>query len=98
MASTLRYDTEVMRSQATRYQQTATKMREIKADLNRSIDTLVADFWQSEAGDAFKETYSSDWGENVDKYVAVLEEFAKMLREAAEEYDQVTRTAQRISL
>lgn len=98
MASTLRYDTDYMRTSATKLDSTATQMLQVKSRLNTSINSLVANYWKSDAGDAFKETYSSDWGNNVDKYVAVLREMAKMLRRAANEYDAVTRTANRVTL
>jgi len=97
MASTLRYDTDAMREAANRLVSISNDMVSCKSDLNTSINKLVANYWQSDAGAAFQETYSSDWGTNVDKYVAVMRELAKMLRNAANEYDQVTRFANQIS-
>lgn len=96
MASKLRYDTDAMRTAANKYEAQADKMLTVKNGLNKSIDTLVSEHWRSDAGKAFEQTYSADWGQNVDKYVAVLMELAKMLRKVASEYDAVTRVAERI--
>lgn len=96
MASKLRYDTAAIRSAAGAYAAQADAMEGIKKKLNESIDELVTQNWRSAAGRAFEETYSADWSQNVDKYIAVLNEFAKMLRKVAEEYDAVTRVAERI--
>ena len=96
MASKLRYDTNAMREAASKYEAQANKMLEVRNDLNESIDTLVSVYWRSNAGKAFEQTYSADWGQNVNKYVAVLKELAKMLRKVASEYDAVTRVAERI--
>jgi WXG100 family type VII secretion target len=98
MASILRYDTQVMRTQADKFEKTAAKMAQVKKDLNTSIDKLVSEYWQSDAGTAFENTYSSDWGNNVDQYIAVMNEFAKMLRKAASEYDEVTKVAEKVSV
>lgn len=96
MASKLRYDTAAIRSAAGGYVALANEMERIKNRLNKSIDELVMQNWRSAAGRAFEETYSADWSQNVDKYIAVLNEFAKMLRKVAVEYDAVTRVAERI--
>lgn len=96
MASKLRYDTEAMRTAATKYEGQASAMLKIKEDLNDSIKNLVTEQWRSKAGAAFEETYSADWGQNVDKYVSVLNELAEMLRTSANQYDAVTRVAERI--
>lgn len=98
MASKLRYDTEKMRSSAKKYESIADKMVSVKNDINSQVKKLVANDWRSDAGDAFSEMYSADWGKNVDKYVAVLRELAKMLEKAAREYDEVTKLAKQIKI
>lgn len=98
MASKLQYDTEQMRNSAQEYEKIAQKMVDVKNNINTQVRSLVSNDWLSDAGKAFSDMYSEDWGKNVDKYVAVLNEFAKMLRKAASEYDEVTRLANQIKI
>lgn len=98
MASQLRYDTEKMRNSARKYESIANEMISVKNEINTQVKSLISNDWLSNAGIAFSEMYSSDWGNNVDKYVAVLQEFATMLRNAAKKYDEVTKLAERIRI
>lgn len=98
MASKLQYDTEKMRTTAKAYKKYADGMEKTKNDLNDQIRKLIGEHWRSDAGEAFSEMYSADWGKNVDKYVAVLRELAKMLEKAAREYDEVTKLAKQIKI
>jgi WXG100 family type VII secretion target len=86
----LKYDTETMRITATNYRTIATTMSSLQKTLKKQIADLKAVYWKSDAGTAFQDMYEDGWADNVDKYVAVLNEMARQLDAAANEYDKVT--------
>lgn len=86
----LQYNTEIMRQSAKGYVDIAKKLGNIKTDLEKQIEDLKAVYWKSDAGEAFMDMYEDSWAVNVEKYIAVLEEMAKLLERAAADYDSVT--------
>lgn len=86
----LKYDTEMMRTTASNYRKIIKTMSDLKDQLKEQISDLKSIYWRSEAGNAFQDMYEDGWANNVDKYVAVLDEMAMQLDKAAEEYDTVT--------
>lgn len=86
----LKYDTEAMRTTANNYRKIATTMSELQNKLKRQIGDLKDVYWKSDAGTAFQDMYEDGWADNVNKYMAVLNEMAEQLDAAANEYDKVT--------
>lgn len=92
----LKYDTEMMRTVAGEYRDIAKTMNTLEKSLKKQISDLKGIYWKSDAGDAFQEAYEDGWANNVDKYVAVLNEMASQLDKAAGDYDSVTKKLNRI--
>lgn len=86
----LKYDTETMRDTATKYREIATTMQDLQKTLKKEIEDLKNNYWKSAAGTAFQEMYEEGWSTNVDKYVKILEEMARQLDKAANDYDDIT--------
>lgn len=86
----LKYDTEMMRTTAQNFNDIADRMTTLKESLAKQIDDLKSVYWKSDAGSAFQDMYKDGWASNVDKYVAVLNEMASQLQQAASEYDKIT--------
>lgn len=86
----LKYDTETMRTVANSYRETAVTMGNLEKKLKKQIADLKDIYWKSDAGTAFQEMYEEGWADNVDDYIAVLNEMARQLDKAANDYDTVT--------
>lgn len=86
----LKYDTETMRDVASEYREIAERMGKLEVILKRSIEDLKNTHWKSDAGRGFQNMYEEGWVSNVDKYILVLNEMARQLDHAANEYDTVT--------
>ena len=86
----LRYDTETMRTTAAKYRNIATTMSGLQNTLKKQIEDLKSVYWKSDAGTAFQAMYENGWADNVNKYMAILNEMARQLDIAANEYDKVT--------
>lgn len=87
----LKYNTEDMRGSAEKYREIADELENVKKDLKKQIEDLKAVYWRSEAGNAFMKMYQDTWAVNVEKYIAVLREMARILDRAAGDYDSVTQ-------
>lgn len=86
----LKYDTGTMRETASKYREIARTMTKLQNTLKKQIADLKSVYWKSDAGDAFQKMYEGNWADNVNKYVAVLDEMANQLDTAANEYDKIT--------
>lgn len=86
----LKYDTETMKNTANKYRDIANTMTDLQKILKNQIADLKNIYWKSDAGTAFQEMYENGWADNVDKYVAILNEMAKQLDAAYIKYDLVT--------
>jgi WXG100 family type VII secretion target len=86
----LKYDTGMMRETASNYRKIAGTMTDLEKSLKNQIADLKNVFWKSDAGTAFQNMYEDGWANNVDKYVAVLNEMAGQLEIAANEYDKIS--------
>lgn len=93
----LKYDTEIMRTTAKNYRQIAITMSELQKKLKQQIGDLKNIYWKSDAGTAFQNMYEEGWADNVNKYMAVLNEMAEQLDVAADEYDKVTEKIKEIA-
>ena len=78
------------------YRDTAKNISELKDTLTKHIDDLKSIYWQSKGGDAFMKKYNDGWVHVVDKYIAVLGEFAQMIQQARNEYAEVEEQARQI--
>lgn len=79
MGIDLRYDTGAIDTAITDYREIAAEMDEIKTELSRLFEQLKEEDWKSKAGEAFSNKYEESWAENVDKYIAVVNELANIL-------------------
>lgn len=89
----LKFDTNSLKTAAENYRTTASDMKTLRKTLKTDIADLKSKFWRSNAGDAFQDMYEDNWAENVDKYVAVMEELARLLDKAAADYEQIATKA-----
>ena len=93
----LEFDTDVMKSSAQKFITIGNEMTELKDKLQKDINELKDNYWQSSAGDAFNELYSAEWGNNLDKYVLILQELSKILTKAVNEYEEVAAEVGKLS-
>ena len=92
----LKYDTEEMRKTAGKYREIAKDLNKVKEDLKKQISDLEAVDWRSDAGKAFMDMYEDSWATNVEKYIAVLKEMARLLERAAVDYEGINRYLRQI--
>lgn len=92
----LKYETQKMRETATKYREVAADLTSIKDNLTKQLTDLKNTDWQSDAGKEFQNMYDDGWTKNVNKYVDVLKEMATQLDNAANEYDTVTEKLKKI--
>lgn len=91
----LKFDCEAFNNAITQYRSVATAMEDNKRTLIKKMDELK-DSWQSDAGVAFSSFYNENWGAHVDQYVAILNQLAKLLEKARDEYAELEKQIPKI--
>lgn len=86
MGYDLRYDTDAITKVINEYRTIATDMDKLKKDLSNLFVQLKDEDWKSKAGEAFSNKYEENWAENVDKYIAVVNELANILEHVNDNY------------
>lgn len=92
----LRFDLDEFDRAVQIYSSTAQNMVALKDFLSKHIETLRSVYWQSMGGDAFMEKYKDSWADNVVRYAEVLEEFARMIQNARDDYAGIETEAKNI--
>ena len=87
MNTDLAFDTEVMRSCASRYGDVAETLEGLAMDLDNCLSELKDKGWTTPAGTAFYEMVNTDWIENIKKIVNLLNTLDKILVNSATKYD-----------
>ena len=86
MSDILKYDTEAMRSQAEKLDQSATDIRVAVRSMSENIGTLKSE-WVGNGATAFFNKLDTSWQESILAYASLLQELASQLRRAAHTYD-----------
>lgn len=94
----LKFDTGALKTAAKNYRTTASNMATLRKKLQTDIGDLKSKYWKSKAGDAFQDMYEENWADNVDKYVAVMEELARLLDKASMDYEQLASKADKLKV
>ena len=94
----LRYDTEDIKATAQLFENTGKDMLDLKSKLSSQIAALKDTYWVSSGGEAFQEAYEDNWGDNIVKYVDVLNEMARLLKDAAGEYERLESRARALKI
>lgn len=85
----LEYDTDNLRSQITRIRKIASDLDKNRTDLRTSLDALQGT-WNTTAGKTFFEKYDKLWLEQINDYLALLEDLCTALDYAVSQYDPLT--------
>ncbi|MBR2190594.1 MAG: WXG100 family type VII secretion target [Eubacterium sp.] len=88
--TSLAYDTEAMRSCANRYGEIAEELDELSKNLDTKLKLLSSSGWTTPAGSAFHKMTDRSWQKNIRKYTNLLRTLKKILKSAANEYDDLT--------
>ncbi|MCM1543144.1 MAG: WXG100 family type VII secretion target [Blautia sp.] len=83
----LGFDTGILRKAAGEYRQVAADLKGMASRLDSLLFSLKEDGWTTPAGTAFYEMTNTNWEQNIEKYVSLLETLNSILISAAEEYD-----------
>lgn len=66
------YDSSVFEKAYTNYEKAETALSGLADTLQTDVDTLVATGWNTEAGKAFKDSYTNEWKPILQNYVSLL--------------------------
>lgn len=67
------YDSDCFTNCANKYGEASTELLKLKGELQDSVDELVTSGgWQTEAGEAFRDSYTNEWAPILDQYVSLL--------------------------
>lgn len=92
----LAFNTEELCGTAKVFRENAESMLKLKDDLRAKIQDLKDVNWKSTGGAAFQELYEDNWSKNVEKYGAMLKEMARMLDDAAKDYEALADKASQL--
>jgi WXG100 family type VII secretion target len=79
------------------YQTAAEDIKRIKDLLQNSIEDLKNTDWKSEAGEAFFSKFNTDWVENIDLYIKIVELMNEILNETKNNFAELVTEAQAIT-
>lgn len=89
MASDLKFDVDAFSTAINEYNSVSEELMKIKCDLETQLQNLKDGYWKTQAGEAFLNQYNQGWADNVQKYILVLQELAKLLKRAQSDYSQL---------
>lgn len=92
----LEVNLDVMQETIRKYSSLITELRETRETLRNHIEELRDEAWVSQAGTVFQEKFSSQWSQDLDKYIASLEHLKNNLVTACKEYGELEEKARKI--
>ena len=66
------YDSSVFEQAYTNYEKAEMALSGLADTLQNDVDTLVATGWNTEAGKAFKDSYTNEWKPILENYLSLL--------------------------
>lgn len=66
------YDSSVFEKAYTNYEKAEMALSGLADTLQNDVDTLVATGWNTEAGKAFKDSYTNEWKPILENYLSLL--------------------------
>lgn len=85
--TSLAFDTTDLRQQGARYGVIAADLRAMATNLDNCLTELKNSGWTTPAGSAFQKMAETNWGNNIEKYAALLDTLKSILENAACQYD-----------
>lgn len=94
-AKELKFDLDVLSQMRKKLQDTATELEEQKQSLIKAFEGYK-EYWNTDTGGKFVESVDTDWVQQVDKYINIIEALEQCLAEAEKEYATVKDRAEAI--
>lgn len=94
-SNTLKFDVDEIKSMRQKLQGAAADLKDCNDTVKEGIEKLRNEDWKTPAGKKFMENVNTDWSEQVEKYVKVLNTLDELLGVAELDYSAVEEEVER---
>lgn len=88
-----RVDTDTFTVAISAYKKELDNLQRIKNSIQKILDELRRDGWNSAAGDACMKKFEKDWSKDMDKYIVFVEHLNNVLSQSKPEFDKLVEQA-----